>query len=344
MKILLIGEFSGVHNNLKRELKRLGHQVVLAAGGDGYRGFGYNIDLKPFKRFRPFNQLFNTVHILLNIHKLCGYDIVQFITPFVFPTPFLWLGLHRLIIKKNNKKVYYVCGGDPDLLSIKGMFKYFPHDESSAKYTHLKIRYNKWFIGNVDRIIPSMYEYGMNHRNNPQCISHIKLPIVLEEIKVSNGFSEQVRILHGVTRSNVKGSQYIINAMKRIEEDFGDEVEITIVERLPFTVYTKILERNDVLIDQCKSYSYGMNALIAMSKGLVVLSGSEPEALDYLEVEDCPVINIIPDENQIYSVLSKLIQERSSLTEIKKKSISFVTKYHNAEVIAHNFEQVYGTL
>ena len=35
MKILLLGEYSGLHLNLRDGLRELGHDVVLASAGDG---------------------------------------------------------------------------------------------------------------------------------------------------------------------------------------------------------------------------------------------------------------------------------------------------------------------
>ena len=41
MKVLLLGEYSGLHNTLKTGLVALGHQVTLVGDGDG-RGI-YNV-------------------------------------------------------------------------------------------------------------------------------------------------------------------------------------------------------------------------------------------------------------------------------------------------------------
>lgn len=37
MRILLLGEFSAFHKNLKEGLVALGHEVVLASHGDGWK-------------------------------------------------------------------------------------------------------------------------------------------------------------------------------------------------------------------------------------------------------------------------------------------------------------------
>ena len=69
MKILLVGEFSGVHNNLKKGLIELGHDVILAADGDGFKSFGYDLRLKPFvykQNDKIYNILFNIIYMILN--------------------------------------------------------------------------------------------------------------------------------------------------------------------------------------------------------------------------------------------------------------------------------------
>ncbi|WP_034293688.1 MULTISPECIES: hypothetical protein [Bacillus] len=44
-KILLLGEYSGVHQNLKEGLKELGHDVVVASDGDEQIRINSDIDL-----------------------------------------------------------------------------------------------------------------------------------------------------------------------------------------------------------------------------------------------------------------------------------------------------------
>ena len=45
MKILLLGEFSNVHNNLAEGLRALGHEVTTANGGHGWSNYNRDIDL-----------------------------------------------------------------------------------------------------------------------------------------------------------------------------------------------------------------------------------------------------------------------------------------------------------
>ena len=45
MKILLVGEYSGLHLNLKAGLEKLGHQVTTVGFRDGYKQIPIDIDL-----------------------------------------------------------------------------------------------------------------------------------------------------------------------------------------------------------------------------------------------------------------------------------------------------------
>ena len=45
MRVLLIGEYSRLHNSLKEGLEKLGHTVVLIGTGDGFKNFNVDIDI-----------------------------------------------------------------------------------------------------------------------------------------------------------------------------------------------------------------------------------------------------------------------------------------------------------
>ena len=45
MKILLLGEYSNVHNTLVQGLRHLGHQVTVASNGDFWKDYPRDIDL-----------------------------------------------------------------------------------------------------------------------------------------------------------------------------------------------------------------------------------------------------------------------------------------------------------
>ena len=46
MKILLLGEYSNLHNSLKQALTNMGHEVLLVCNGDGFKKYETDILIK----------------------------------------------------------------------------------------------------------------------------------------------------------------------------------------------------------------------------------------------------------------------------------------------------------
>ena len=134
MKILLIGEYSNLHNSLKQGLQKNGHKVVLLGSGDGFKNFDADILIKSSlfeNRFlkiiakiidRLFGVSLNEVEIFIKsifkIRKLKDFDIVQLINERAFNTsPSMEKILLGQIFKNNNKIFLLACG--VDTVSIK---------------------------------------------------------------------------------------------------------------------------------------------------------------------------------------------------------------------------------
>jgi|8_EtaG_2_1085327.scaffolds.fasta_scaffold00057_15 hypothetical protein len=343
MKILLIGEFSGVHNNLKKGLVRLGHNVKLAADGDGFKKFSSDIRLTPFKG-KYLGRLLNVIYFVLILHKLTGYDVVQFISPYSIKTYIYKLGLFKFLLISNKSSIYYSCGTDPNYLKVREQLNYFPFDESE-KYTKRRIDFHNWFIKNVDVIVPATYSYAVGYKNNPKRTAPIKLPGSGIYVKPVLRNGEKKKILVGITRKEFKGMEFILPAVSKLKKILKDRVEVNIVEKLPFKEYEQLLEEYDIIIDQCKSYSYGMNAIFSMERGLVVLSGNEGESADYLGVPNDIVINIKPSINDIYEKLKSLVLlTDEELNKVRLRSIELVKQHHNPDIIAKEFVELYTEL
>ena len=61
MKILLIGEYSNLHNSLKQGLQKNGFEVTLLSTGDGFKNFDSDIPIK--------SSLFENKFLKLNSSK-----------------------------------------------------------------------------------------------------------------------------------------------------------------------------------------------------------------------------------------------------------------------------------
>ena len=79
MKILLLGEYSNVHNTLAEGLRQLGHQVTVASNGDFWKNYPRDIDLQ--RTASLWGKISFAFRLLRALPKLRGYDVVQLINP-----------------------------------------------------------------------------------------------------------------------------------------------------------------------------------------------------------------------------------------------------------------------
>jgi len=344
MKILLIGEYSGVHNNLKAGLKKLGHEVFLFGESDGYKNF--SVDKKITPDHSGIIAKIKNIFSVYNFAKNNKFEIVQIINPFVLPMHlFFSLAIFRLIAK-NGKVIYYCCGTDPAFLAAENKFRYFPFDKEGASdipcYTSIHHFYYKLFMLFIDRLITSSYTYTMGYQSHPKFLKIIPLPAFPEELERKLSKNDKIRILYGVTRPGMKGNKYIMEALNYIIEHKSDVFEVVIVDKIPFQKFGALLHEFDIYIDQCKSYDYGMAAIVAMQNGLIVMSGANELAINSVFGSGCPVFHIEPSAEQIIDKLNYLSGlNADEMLKIKKQGVAWVNTNHEQSLIAKKFVSQY---
>lgn len=345
-KILLLGEYSGVHQNLKEGLKELGHDVVVASDGDEQIRINSDIDLSLQSKYN-ITKLYELKKKLSNFE---GYDLVQFINPYI--THKFGVFFYDSIFK-NNRKVYCLSAGDDVeimkfVLSGK-MHRYTPHDDylkgelkrKPAYTSRLDTFLQNKFMSKIDGIIPIMWEYAESYRNSKfanKLNSTIPLPINTKKIQYEkNVLKNKIVFYHASRRSKYKGSDIIVEAMNIFQNKYPNDVEMIYADFLPLNEYLEVISKTNVVIDQCRSYTYGMNAIYSMAKGKIVMSGSEPEALEELEVTSCPVINITPNVQQMISQFERILESKQQIEELSQDSRRFIEEKHDYIMIANRY-------
>jgi hypothetical protein len=330
-----------MNHNLKRGLKCLGHDVTLLADGDGYRKFHYDYPIVPFKDgfLAPIR---NIIHFLRNSHRFFGNDIVQFIHPDVFPTYYHLFGISIFMLVFNKKLFYYSCGTDNAFLSSRNFFAYFPYDSVKKKF-NLKLIWDYVFFKKIHYIIPSMFSYSVGYTGNPKLTKPVPLPGYGYKCNTLFKRYKKIRILYGITRHFFKGSEFILPALEKISYKYSSLVDIRVIQKVSFEDYLKQIEDAHILIDQCKTYDYGMNAILGMEHGLIVLSGSEIEASSYISSLKSPIININPNSDMIYNEIEKIILS-NNIINYRKESLKYVNKVHDNLLISKNFESLFKSI
>ena len=136
----------------------------------------------------------------------------------------------------------------------------------------------------------------------------------------------------------LKGTDIMLRALERLVADYPDRAEMVKAESVPFAEYKKMMQSCDVLLDQIYSYTPAMNALLAMSQGLIVVSGGEEESYEILgEDELRPIINVQPDEADIYRQLEQLVLHPERIARLKHDSIEYVRRHHDSIKVAKQY-------
>ena len=348
MKILLLGEISALHKNLKEGLVELGHEVVLAGGRDSYKMIPVDISFTPktnnfisraIYKFKPFFKL----------NYLVGYDVVQICGPFVLKNKYFFADFILDLIRKKNKKFFLLAAGNDGFfwMNASERLKYNPLDDflkTDRKgilpfaATSQGYDYNKRVLEFADGLIPIMYEYEKCYEGVNNKLGTIPIPINTDKVVYKeNIVNKKLVVFHGLSRYGFKGTKYVEEAFSYLKEKYPNDLELIIDGKMPLDKYLGVMARANVVIDQTSSYSLGVNGVYALAMGKIVMGGAEPESLKSLGVARTPVINIKPDAQSIIVEVEKLLLNRNKITEMGLESRRFVEDVHGHRKVASQY-------
>ena len=348
MKILLFGEFSGLHTNLKEGLAELGHDVVLAAGRDGFKMIESDICLDNNMR-GLLGKIETRVKPFLKMANLSGYDIAQIVNPF-FPNAKLFpKRLFYSMLRRRNAK-FFVLGAGSDAFFWRhgrerlkyGPFEEFLKYDVQAKTFYMEggraYEYNKKIVEMSDGLIPVMYEYEVSYADSGKRLNTIPLPVNTSRIEYrENKVGTKLVVFHGLTRYGFKGTRHVEEAFAILKERYPNDLDLRIDGRIPLSEYLELLRKTNVVMDQVHMHSLGMNGIYALAMGKVVLGGAEPEGLQSLGVNTTPVSNIEPNRDSIVGAIEDLLDRRSAIPEIGYRGRCFAESVHGHVKVAQKY-------
>lgn len=376
MKILLVGEYSNMHNSLKKGLEKLGHEVIIISDNDFKN---YPLDISLFAKYSnnifllnaarqviyritkfDFATLETAFRFYINRKKVIGFDYVQLVNEYALQTPLFLEKKFLKYIFKNNKKTFLSSSGD-DYVCVQymlhGDFKYSVLtpclENKKAKHCKYTLKFNtkpfkklhEFVYKNIAAVIPADFDYFIPLIGHPKSVPLIPQPIVVDNFTYSeyNG-KDKIVIFHGINMSHPekKGNHYFEKALNIIEKKYSEKVEIITVRSIPYNEYIKLYSKAHILLDQVYSYDQGYNALEAMAQGKVVFSGAETEFLEYFNLkEDEVLINALPDVNYLVEKLSWLIENPAKISEIGRNARQFIEHEHHYVKIAEKYLDVW---
>lgn len=371
MRILLVGEYSRLHNSLKEGLIACGHHVSLVGSGDAFKNYpvdivlerGYEkgwrkklkvgiykltgIDLSAIALRRKFNKL---------KPNLTGYDVVQLINESSFrTTPALELEI-ATYLKENNKKLYLLsCGTDYKSVSYitsgklpysilspleKGKGKPAQYDYALKYATQPFKKLHQQLYKLVDGIIATDLDYHIPYQGDLKYVGLIPNPINIHKIKFEPlDVDKKVIVFQGVNRNNYypKGQDIFDKALQIVQKEIPDKVTIISTENLPYTQYMETYTSCHILLDQVYSQDQGYNALEAMARGKVVFTGAGKNFLRHYNLDKVVAIDAFPDAKKIAQDILDLVHNHEKIKEISQNARAFIQEHHDFKKIAQEY-------
>ena len=377
MKILLIGEYSNLHNSLKQGLIKLGHEVVLIGSGDGFKK--YNVDIlikstifenkflkiiaKVFDRITGISL--NEIEIYYKARKIMqslkNFDVVQLINERSFNTSaYLEANLLKDIFKNNKNVFLLACGVDFKSISYAKNKKfrysiltpYLENNASKKQYRHI-LKYlnsdhkklSEYIEQNIQGIISSDLDYHIPYKNSNKYLGMIPNPVNTNVLNMQSEYiNGKIIILHAINSKNKikKGNKFFEKSLSIIENKYPDQVQIIRTTDVSYSNHIENVKKCHILLDQVYAYDQGYNALEAMAMGRVVFTGAEKEWAEFYNIiQDTVVINSLPKVSKIVEKLSWLIENPQQLKVISKNAREFIINHHDYKIITKKYLKVW---
>lgn len=376
MRVLLIGEYSRLHNSLKEGLVKLGCEVIIVANSDGFKEFpvDYSTDFKFCKTkiinisrqiiVRLFNydiaKLEQGLRFYFLLKQMKNFDVVQFIheTPIKTDKRFEVFLLKKIF--KANKKIFVLsCGADYLNMKYDTTHKnkksplqpFFENQKLVKEYNSLfdllKENHKKahhFVLENCKGIIACDLDYINAVKNHSKFLGLIPYPINLDKLIFNElKIDYKIVIFLGINEwsYNQKGVVYFEKALEIIRKKYPEKVEIIVARTIPYKKYINLYNKAHILLDQAFAIDQGYNALEAMAKGKVVFTGAENEFTNHYNLAERVAVNALPDLESLVNELSFLIENPNEIIAIGKRARAFVEKEHNYIEIAEKYVEVW---
>jgi hypothetical protein len=371
MKILLIGEYSRLHNSLKEGLQKLGHEVTILGFRDGFKDYPVDFplekkwdsgvlkkikllllvltgfDISSYLTYRQFRK---------NKNHFKGFDAVQLINENSFFCNFHYEKKILDFLFSHNKKVFLLCSGD-DYVYVSYNFSHPENPSVIQPYLAGKIadkdfsnvlkyrtkdfeKLHHYIYQNIRGVIATDFDYHIPLQNHPKYLGLIPSPMNLDAFpKNELELHDKIVVFHGINRESYfkKGNDFFEEALKIIRHKYGKKVEILTVENVPYAQFITMYDKAHILLDQLYGHDQGSNGLEGMSKGKAVFTNASELFEKHYSLTEKVAVNGLPDVDYLVKELSFLIENPEAIKAMGKRARDFIEKEHDYIKIAEKY-------
>lgn len=255
-------------------------------------------------------------------------------------------GFDLILLKAMGKRVFYHFRGSE--IRLASIFKeatpynyvdeQLSCDDGTMPFCFAEIdqkAFRDFVLGVCDDVFvndPELQCYVPNARIVPRAIDFTNL--TYEESKSIRSIP---LIVHAPSRSGVKGSQYVLNAIEQLKQE-GLAFDFKLVQNMPHEEAMAVYRDASIIVDQLRIGWYGVLAVEGMAIGKAVVSYIRNDLRHYLPYP--PPLAYANPEN-IINVLRYLLLNPDAVASYGEAGQKFAREYHNADTIAKNLIDIY---
>jgi len=262
---------------------------------------------------------------------------------FYFGTSFLGESLADVqLLKRLGKKIiFYFCGCDiRDQNLVKSKYNI-----NACSYCNPPLCSQNRTIATANALLfsddiwvstPDLIEFIPKSKLMPQAIDinnfHFRKP--------SSVNNSSIRIIHSPSSLNIKGTKYIIEALKHNKIN-GKSIELVLLHNVSHDEISMISKSCDIAIDQLLIGSYGSYAAEMMATGLPTLCYIRDD-LQKIYPHSLPLIST--DYKRLKYSIAHLIDRKAEWDTIAENGLNYVNNYHSPLEIAKKTVKIYESL
>ena len=376
MKILLIGEYSRLHNSLKEGLQKLGNDVTILGFKDGFKDFPVDFPLEK-KWDSGFKKKIKLIILVLtgfdissyltyrqfwkNRNHFKSFDVVQLINENSFFCDYTHEKKILEYLFKHNKKVFLLSAGD-DYMYVDYNFQHPENPSIVQPYLAGKIadkdfsnvlkfrtkpfeKLHHYIYENIQGVIATDLDYHLPLQNHQKYLGLIPSPMNVDTFpKKELVINERIVIFHGINRESYfkKGNDFFEKALEIIKKKYDTKIDVFVTENVPYNDYINRYNQAHILLDQLYGHDQGSNGLEAMAKGKVVFTNASNIFEKHYNLTEKVAINGLPDVDYLVSELSFLIENPTEIIAIGNRARIFIEKEHDYVKIARKYLDTWG--
>lgn len=350
MNLLIVGDFSSAGHFLAQGFRSVGIAVTHVAYQNGWRKNPIEINLTSHLT-GVAGRIHNYIRPL-TLNHLKNYDAVLFLDYFVFPRTFGINSIMTRRIQENNGPSFLWNIGCDSQMAKWGRINDFDLCNPCLIYDQQALvckcesneRAENEFLAGITKIIPGAYEYFESHIANPKVTNPIQFAIPVNQdidtVRAVEG--NRIKVFHGLNRYGFKGTHIVEKVFSSLTEQYSNKADFLIKGHMPFKEYNELLIKQDVIVDQVFSKTLGINSLMSLASGKILVSSDPTLGCAAYQIPVPPMISCEPSIVGLERSMKNVLDNYGELGFDGDDAKSYVATYHSPKLVAQKFTDVFG--